>query len=1184
MTQHSTFDVNTSDLVRLLNDNDAKSSIDARFAGVEGLVKVLHSDIETGLSAENAEEIEARAGVFGHNRVPSPPQRTLLKLMWDALHDVTLVILLVAGVISLVVGLTVEEDKSIAWIEGASILGVVAIVVVVASVNDFQKEKQFRELNSVKEDEKVNVLRSGNVCQISKFDVVVGDIVCLEQGSEVVADGIVIEAHSLSINESSLTGEADDIAKVPESASMVVLSSTLVMDGVGRMLVLAVGENSQAGIIKMLCTGMKRAQTAATTAYPAEKQSNNVATEDRERSGVSDKDKLGFQRKIGMAAIDVDDLGSRDGQGLKELPDSSHMSQTSMLKSGTEKVDQKIDDTVEEVVVGDDGKTALEDKLERLAILIGYVGLAVGVLTFVVLSVRFCIETYPNRGWEKEDFSTFLDFFIIGITVLVVAIPEGLPLAVTLSLAFSMKQMLKEMNLVRHLHACETMGSATVICSDKTGTLTTNSMTVVKAMICNRELNKDATCQSVGISDQSTLILLKGISVNTTAEVQKPESGVGSIEYIGNKTECALLEFTLKHKVVDYRNERENATVVRMLPFSSDRKCMSNVVALDSAEQSKREMGKVSIARLYCKGASEILYGRCTHQLSSSGKVERITSAEREQMSQLINTWAGLALRTLCLAYRDVDVHWASDADTDARELETDLICIGVVGIEDPIREEVPGAIAICKLAGVDVKMVTGDNVSTARAIALQCGILTGSNDELVMEGKEFREAVLNESGNIRQQVFDQLWPRIKVLARSSPEDKYNMVRGLKATETVPQVVAVTGDGTNDAPALRQADVGFAMGIQGTSVAKSASDIIILDDNFNSIISALKWGRNVYDSISKFVQFQLTVNVVALVVAFTGACIVKQSPLTAVQLLWVNLIMDTLASLALATEPPSDALLLQKPHSRTKALISRGMWQFIFGHSLYQLVVTFFVLFAGPDVFGLQKGSDYDGHPNEHYTMVFNVFVWCQLFNEINARRLHGSVNVFEGILRNKVYVVVMVVQVILQILIVTFAGRAFGVVALPLDLWAYCLLLGSGELPWNVVVRLCPKLLPKSWRAQLKEPVIVPFAKKSKMRLRNAFGSARPFRQTKQQRENGVDYNQANVDMQTLFPENRQMSMYESALFVVLNNTKQPKVRLQTAVCLIRERQRAMYSSVPTDCTELEVPCVAPSRLHQHL
>ncbi|KNC80411.1 hypothetical protein SARC_07230 [Sphaeroforma arctica JP610] len=1141
-------DVNAGDLVALLGARDVKATLDSSFGGVDGLVKALHADTENGLSAEDDEDIKGRADDFGDNRVPSPPQRSLLLLMWDALHDVTLVILLVAGVISLIIGLTVEEDKSIAWIEGASILGVVAIVVLVDSINNYQKEKQFRELNNVKEDEKVNVLRSGNVCQISKFDVVVGDIICLEQGAEVVADGIIIDAHSLLINESSLTGEADDVAKIPDSASMLVLSSTLVMDGVGRMLVLAVGENSQAGIIKMLCTGMKR-----THVLPATSIGDDAAPPVLTEKGEALKDKvLGSETVAQVATIDVDGYQSNDV--LQNVPGSDNKNSKLVAKaSGT--VDNGDEYEKEEVVVSQDGQTALETKLERLAILIGYVGLAVGTLTFVVLSVRFCIEEYPNRGWEKDDFSEFLDFFIIGITVLVVAIPEGLPLAVTLALAFSMKRMLKENNLVRHLHACETMGSATVICSDKTGTLTTNSMTVVKANICQTELKQKESCQSKGISAEATQILLKGIAVNTTAEVQAPESGVGPTEYVGNKTECALLDLVCAHEGSDYREERSKAEVLRLCPFSSERKCMSVAIQLE---------GEPDTSRVYCKGASEIVYGRCTKQLTKDGCVVDITAADRAMMDKMITTWASEALRTLCLSYKDVSASLAADPETTPVQLETDLICIGIVGIEDPIRPEVPDAIAICKRAGVDVKMVTGDNVSTARAIAKQCGILTDSPDELVMEGRDFRSQILNANGSIKQDVFDTLWPRVKVLARSSPEDKYNMVRGLKATEVVPQVVAVTGDGTNDAPALRQADIGFAMGIQGTSVAKSASDIIILDDNFNSIISALKWGRNVYDSISKFVQFQLTVNVVALVVAFTGACIVQESPLSAVQLLWVNLIMDTLASLALATEPPTDALLLQKPHSRTKALISRGMWQFIFGHSLYQLVVTFFVLFAGPSVFGYAKGETFDGEPNEHYTMVFNVFVWCQLFNEVNARKLHGSIRVLDGILNNKVYIVVMIVQCILQVLIVTYGGRAFGVVALPIELWGYCMLLGFGEMPWNVVVRKCPKLLPESWRTHLKKPLPRPFFLKSKSKS----GGAKDFREEQDDAEGDIRLISTSPNkMDELFPQNRHMSMYESALLVILSNTKQPKVRLQTAICLVQERRRAMSeNSVPSD------------------
>uniref|UniRef100_H2Z414 Cation-transporting P-type ATPase C-terminal domain-containing protein n=1 Tax=Ciona savignyi TaxID=51511 RepID=H2Z414_CIOSA len=363
-------------------------------------------------------------------------------------------------------------------------------------------------------------------------------------------------------------------------------------------------------------------------------------------------------------------------------------------------------------------------------------------------------------------------------------------------------------------------------------------------------------------------------------------------------------------------------------------------------------------------------------------------------VKDVIENMAGNGLRTIALAYRDFPADSPPDWEQE-NSVVSNLTCVGITGIEDPVRPEVPDAIIKCQRAGITVRMVTGDNVNTARSIAAKCGIINPQDDILVMDGKEFNRRIRNSKGEIEQSRLDAVWPKLRVLARSSPTDKHTLVKGIIDSTVTPvrEVVAVTGDGTNDGPALKKADVGFAMGIAGTDVAKEASDIILTDDNFTSIVKAVKWGRNVYDSIAKFLQFQLTVNVVAVIVAFLGACILKDSPLKAVQMLWVNLIMDTLASLALATEQPTDALLLRKPYGRNKALISRTMMKNILGHAFYQLIVIFVLLFAGDVLFDIDSGRGLSLHstPTQHFTIVFNVFVLMQIFNEINARRIHGE-------------------------------------------------------------------------------------------------------------------------------------------------------------------------------------------------
>ncbi|XP_059393454.1 plasma membrane calcium-transporting ATPase 3-like isoform X4 [Carassius carassius] len=1010
-----------------LRSGEAVNKIAECYGDVQGICRRLNTSPIEGLSG-NPADLEKRHAAFGKNFIPPKKPKTFLQLVWEALQDVTLIILEVAAIISLGLsfyhpqgegndscgqasgGVEDEGEAQAGWIEGAAILFSVIIVVLVTAFNDWSKEKQFRGLQSrIEQEQKFTVIRKGQVIQIPVAEIVVGDIAQIKYGDLLPADGILIQGNDLKIDESSLTGESDQVRKSLEKDPML-LSGTHVMEGSGRMVVSAVGLNSQTGIIFTLL---------------------GAGGEDEEKKVKKAKTQDGI-------ALEIQPLKSEEGVESEEKEEKE------------EKEKKKVNVTKKE-------KSVLQSKLTRLAVQIGKAGLIMSAMTVIILILYFVIQTFgiEGREWTAECTPIYIQYFvkflIIGVTVLVVAVPEGLPLAVTISLAYSVKKMMKDNNLVRHLDACETMGNATAICSDKTGTLTMNRMTVVQAYI--GDTHYKSIPEPEAINPETLELLVNSISINSayTTKILPSEKEGGLPRPVGNKTECALLGLVLdlKRDYQPIRDEVPEENLYKVYTFNSARKSMSTVLKNTSGPG----------FRMYSKGASEIVLRKCSYILDASGQSRVFKAKDRDEMvRKVIEPMACDGLRTICVAMRDftTEPDWDNEAD-----ILNDLTCICVVGIEDPVRPEVPDAISKCQRAGITVRMVTGDNINTARAIATKCGILLPGEDFICLEGKDFNQQIRNDKGEVEQERLDKVWPKLRVLARSSPTDKHTLVKGIidSTVGETRQVVAVTGDGTNDGPALKKADVGFAMGIAGTDVAKEASDIILTDDNFTSIVKAVMWGRNVYDSISKFLQFQLTVNVVAVIVAFTGACITQDSPLKAVQMLWVNLIMDTLASLALATEPPTEALLLRRPYGRDKPLISRTMMKNILGHAVYQLIITFTLLFAGEKLFKIDSGRNAPLHslPSEHYTIIFNVFVMMQLFNEINARKIHGERNVFEGIYRNPIFCSVVLGTFALQIVIVQFGGKPFSCTALTIDQWLWCIFIGVGELLWGQFISAIP-------------------------------------------------------------------------------------------------------------------------------
>ncbi|XP_060914626.1 plasma membrane calcium-transporting ATPase 3b isoform X2 [Labrus mixtus] len=1019
-----------------LRGADAIQKIQENYGDSEGLCQRLQSSTTEGLSGDPA-DLERRCQKYGQNFIPPKKAKTFLELVWEALQDVTLIILEAAAIISL--GLSLyqppgedgescgeaaggeeEGEGDTGWIEGAAILLSVVCVVLVTAFNDWSKEKQFRGLQSrIEQEQRFTVVRKGNVIQIPVADMVVGDMAQIKYGDLLPADGILIQGNDLKIDESSLTGESDHVGKSVDKDPML-LSGTHVMEGSGRMLVTAVGVNSQTGIIFTLLGA-------------GELEEEGKDKKGKQPDGAVENNQNKAKKQDGGVAMEMQPLKSAEGGEVEDR----EKKKTNIPKKE---------------------KSVLQGKLTKLAVQIGKAGLVMSAITVIILVLYFVINTFvvEGRSWQPECTPVyvqyFVKFFIIGVTVLVVAVPEGLPLAVTISLAYSVKKMMKDNNLVRHLDACETMGNATAICSDKTGTLTTNRMTVVQSFL--GDVHHRVVPDPGQVNPRTLDLLVNAIAINSayTSKILPPDVEGGLAKQVGNKTECGLLGFILdlQHDYSPVREQIPEERLYKVYTFNSVRKSMSTVIKLPDGS-----------FRLYSKGASEILLKKCSYILDTNGEPRSFRPRDRDEMvKQVIEPMACEGLRTICIAFRDLPANPEPDWESEA-EIVTELTCITVVGIEDPVRPEVPDAIRKCQRAGITVRMVTGDNINTARAIAAKCGIIHPGDDFICLEGKDFNRRIRNEKGEIEQERIDKIWPKLRVLARSSPTDKHTLVKGIIDSTVLEQrqVVAVTGDGTNDGPALKKADVGFAMGIAGTDVAKEASDIILTDDNFSSIVKAVMWGRNVYDSISKFLQFQLTVNVVAVIVAFTGACITQDSPLKAVQMLWVNLIMDTFASLALATEPPTEDLLLRKPYGRNNPLISLTMMKNILGHGVYQLVIIFTLLFIGEHIFNIDSGRNAPLHspPSEHYTIIFNTFVLMQLFNEINARKIHGERNVFDGIFANPIFCSIVLGTFAVQIVIVQWGGKPFSCAPLNVEQWLWCLFVGVGELLWGQVIATVP-------------------------------------------------------------------------------------------------------------------------------
>lgn len=869
----------------------------------------------------------------GVNLLTPPKRPSLWKLYLEKFEDPVVRVLLVAAVFSLIISIIENEY--------AETIGIIAAILLATGIGfffEYDANKKFDLLNAVNEETLVKVIRNGKIQEIPRKDVVVGDIVVLETGEEIPADGELIEAISLQVNESNLTGEPvinktiikADFDEEATYASNRVMRGTTVVDGHGMMKVLQVGDATEIG---------------------------KVARQSTEQSGEP---------------------------------------------------------------------TPLNIQLTKLAKLIGKIGFTVAAATFIVFVSKDLyqyISANEISGWHHymAIAQIVLKYFMMAVTLIVVAVPEGLPMSVTLSLALNMRRMLSTNNLVRKMHACETMGAITVICTDKTGTLTQNLMQVYEPgfyALKERGILSD---------DDISKLVMEGISANSTAFLEETDDG-GKPKGVGNPTEVALLLW-LNSQHRNYLELREQAGVLDQLTFSTERKFMATLV------QSPLIGKKV----LYIKGAPEIVLGKCK-EVVLDGK--RIDATEyRSTVEEQLLGYQNMAMRTLGFAFKIVDDH-APD-DCVALVAENDLNFLGVVAISDPIRPDVPAAVAKCQSAGIDVKIVTGDTPGTATEIARQIGLWKPEDTERNrITGTAFADLTDEEA---LDRVMD-----LKIMSRARPTDKQRLVQLLQQKGAV---VAVTGDGTNDAPALNHAQVGLSMGT-GTSVAKEASDITLLDDSFNSIGTAVMWGRSLYKNIQRFIVFQLTINFVALLIVLLGSFVGTALPLTVTQMLWVNLIMDTFAALALASISPSEDVMNEKPRRSTDFIISKAMRYNIFG-----VGTVFLIVLMGMIYYFTNAESGMTVH---RLTIFFTFFVMLQFWNLFNARVFGTNDSAFKGL--TKSYGMELIVIAILggQILIVQFGGAVFRTE--PLDWQTWLVIIGASSLVLWVgeLIRFVQRLIHK--------------------------------------------------------------------------------------------------------------------------
>ena len=1033
----SLFQSNYSSNIKQTED-EYKSLIDSP----ENLCKILRTNYKKGISTNNKTDMDWRINTFGTNKLPPDKPLRIIDFIFECFEDPTLKVLLISAIISLIIGLLKEGLKT-GWIEGSAIFGAVFIVTAISSSLNYNEQLQFQKLKAENQKKKVIVIRNGIEKEIDDEELLVGDLLVLKIGEIITVDGIFVSNNFIITDESAINGESDLIKKTSNFSSEfkngvtnfvcpLLISGTQIMEGQGMMIVCAVGNKSFNG---------------------------------RNR-----------------------ELLSKDNESNSE-----------------------------------ENLTPLKKQLNDLADLIGKFGYIMAALIGGVIILKdISLKIYNKESiFVSSTLDTIINAFILAITVIVVAIPEGLPMAVAISLAYSLGQMKKEKNLVKNLNSSETMGNVNNICTDKTGTLTKGQMVVESFWFKGKDYKAN---EFQNLSRQEKKLFCENICNNIT--VVETTDINGNLVLNGDMTEKALYNYMIengydKKNILNYNPDGINKEKY-VLNFNSDNKFMCTLIK-ESAYYYKLYLKGAH--EIVFPLLTTIRSGSTVYEMFNKYK-EEVSKIIQKYSKQSKRTLIFASKKISIKEFNNANQIFKEKNVEFFKSLYKNLNFEYLIGIRDQLRSEVPHSVEMCHKAGITVRMVTGDNIITALAISKDSNIINedqfnealedidkfrnicnsiirpkrnySSNNILnkdpsnnisdktlddiaksdfdspiALEGEQFRLL----SGNLTKnydpnthkiknitlndiEMFKKITKRLKVIARATPEDKFLLVFGLKQ---LGNIIAVTGDGTNDAPALKEAHVGFAMGIRGTDIAQQAADILLLDDSFSSIITACKFGRNVYDSIRKFVQFQLTTNIVAVFMTLLGGLILKDSPLNAIQMLWVNLIMDSFASLALATEKPSNKLLERKPYKRDSSILTPFMKANILSQGIFQILILLFIIFKGDKLFGVNSDRELEHYEwnkehGYHFTIFFDVFVFLQVFNSINARKLNQKeINIFEGIKDNIYYILVQSFIVLGQIIIVTFGGRAVRTQPLSILQHFFCALIASLSLGVGYCVKLIP-------------------------------------------------------------------------------------------------------------------------------